>query len=133
MSTAWIQTVDKSIMYEKSDDSAASHKAGGIVVVAQLVDDDTYLGGRSVDKLVVADVKAHMGGAGAGVTLFKDNQVAWLEFTHGDGGAVVQLAGAGAIQAVAELLIHIAGKAGAVKAAGRGAAAVNVAITLELA
>ena len=105
-------------MYGKSDDSAASHKTGGVVVVAQLVDDDTHLGGGSVDKLVVTDVKAHMGGAGAGVTLFKDDQVAGLELTHGDGSTVVQLAGAGAIQAVAELLIHIAGKAGAVKASG---------------
>ena len=83
-------------------------------------------------KLIVADVESHMGGAlAAGTGLFKEDQVAGLKLTHGDGSAVVQLICGGAVEGVAKLAVHIAGEAGAVKAAG-GAAAVHIGIAHKL-
>ena len=78
-----------------------------------------------MDKLAVAGVDAHVGGALAGVAAVEEHQIAGLQLALGDGGAVVHLAGGGAVDGVAEVLHHIGGKAGAVKAAG-AAAAVHV-------
>ena len=75
-----------------------------------------------MDKLAVAGVDAHVGGALAGVAAVEEHQIAGLQLALGDGGAVVHLAGGGAVDGVAEVLHHIGGKAGAVKAAGAAAA-----------
>src|SRR5699024_9217337 len=81
-----------------------------------------------VDKLVAPDINAHVGGPlAAGAGLFEQHQIAGLQLTHGDGGAVVQLVGGGAVEGDAELGIDIGGEAGAVKAAG-AAAAVHIGI-----
>ena len=75
-----------------------------------------------MDKLVPADVDAHMGGPLAAVAIVEEHQVAGLELALGDGGSVVHLGGGRAVDRIAEVLTHIGHKAGAVKAAGAGAA-----------
>ena len=74
-----------------------------------------------MDELVVAHIDAHMGGVSAGgVCILKEHQVAQLEVR--DLVAAGQLLGRGALDGVAHLLEDVLGKAGAVKAAGGGAA-----------
>ena len=113
------------------NEAAAANKAGGVVSVAQLADNNANLGGGGVDKLVAADVQAHMGGGLFGIPFLEDHQIAWLKLTHRDSSAVLQLAGTGTVQAVAKLLIHISGQAGAVKALG-GSSAMDIAAAHKL-
>ena len=77
-----------------------------------------------MDELPAADIDAHMRGGLAGVVL-EEHQVAGLQLTLGNRGAIGELSGGGAVQGVAEVAVHIAGVAGAVKAAG-AVAAVNI-------
>ena len=57
-----------------------------------------------------------MVGVGAGT---EEDQIALLQVGVGNGGAVVeQLVGGGAIQRIAELLVYVSRKAGAVKCKG---------------
>lgn len=84
-----------------------------------------------MDKLIVADVQAHVGGPLAGIALLEDDDITGLQLISGDGRAVVQLVGGGAVELIAELFVHVAGKAGAVEAAG-GGPAIYIAVTQEL-
>ena len=73
-----------------------------------------------MDELIVAHINAHMGGGVAAVG--EEYQIAGLQLAAADIGAVLQLGGGAVGQGDAQLVIHIHGKAGAVKAAGGGAA-----------
>ena len=72
-----------------------------------------------MDELAPADVDAHVGGtAGTAARLQEEDQIAGLELTHRDGGAVAHLSGSSAVEGAAKLRVDIADKAGAVKTAG---------------
>ena len=76
-----------------------------------------------MDELAPADVDTHVGGtAGTAARLQEEDQIAGLELTHRDGGAVAHLSGSSAVEGAAKLRVDIADKAGAVKTAGGGAA-----------
>ena len=78
------------------------------------------VGGRGVDELVAADVDAHMGGHRA--VILEEHQVAGLQLAAGYGRTIAQLAGSAVGQLDAQLREDVHGEAGAVKAAGGGAA-----------
>ena len=60
-----------------------------------------------MDKLVPADVDAHMGGPLAAVAIVEEHQVAGLELALGDGGSIVHLGRGRAVDRIAEVLTRI--------------------------
>ena len=100
--------------------SAAAYIMAGIITAGHGLNTYGTTGGRRMDELTAAHINAHMADGCAAVG--EEHQVAGLQLAPAHFGHLAILRPGGMGQIHAEMLVHIAGKAGAVKAAGRRAA-----------
>lgn len=112
-----------------SAEPSSADETGGVVAGIEIADHDARAGIGGVNELVVANVDAGVRCAGGRrVGALEQNNVARLEICAADVGAGAELVSGGTPDAVAEMLCHIGGQAGAVKSGGRGCAAVGIAV-----
>src|SRR5699024_10736651 len=102
--------------------TAAPREVLGIVA-GKRADHNLSAAGRSMDKLVIAQINAHMVAQVAVRNGVKEHQIPAFELAHGQLGALaIALCISGSAQADAGLAESVGGEAGAVKAAhARGA------------
>ena len=108
----------KSYVKRELEDPTRTYITSIIIAFSHTTDDDTAGGGTGgVDKLVIANVDAHMTDGRAARVLGEDPHVAGLEFTLGNlVVAAVPLRGGGAGDRDAQGFAQVVDKAGALKA-----------------